>query len=465
MTLALSANYACLAENAGATYVKSLGDAPQVVAQGMVPGIGPSRGLAAPPADGAHVTPSGLSEPGSVVGPGAVVPPQNMGGQPANLGTQAGVNENPLSTAPSEAGMIPKNPRRATVALALGGGGARGAAHVGVLRVLQRAGIPVDYIAGSSMGSFVGGMYSAGVPLNNIEQMFLDKKQFWHALVPVNPYLRMLGMPIDWVASRFHKSPAGLFKTNKIPQFVASKLPSNRRNIENTQIKFAAVASNMLDGKTYPIVKGDLGKAVQASSAVPVVFRPVSTYEGKLLADGGVRANLPTFAAKQSTADVVIAVNVDENLRAVEPRSFRTLKGIINRTISMSLGEVDEHQLENADLVVRPVIENVDIFSTSPSDAARAIRAGEIAATQALPEIRKLLAEKFRERQQLASPARYVPDMKPSTHDLNGEPQEDVDVPTGQRPKDYGLTPKPTVGPNGTKITPSPANPDPTPGM
>jgi NTE family protein len=443
-TLALSASGGCFAQDLSNTKVA------------------PMKGLAAPPADGVAVlTTQKDVAPDSVTGPGAVMAPNSpgFGAAATNLQTQKEVNENPLGVAPPEAGSIPKNPRRPTIALALGGGGARGAAHIGVLRVFERNGIPVDYIAGSSAGSVVGGMYAAGVPCDTIQNMFLEKNKFFKALVPVNPWIRMLGLPIDWVEARFTKAPAGFFKRNTLDTFIAGYLPPNRRNVENTKIKFAAVASNLLDGKSYPIVKGDLGKAIQASSSVPGIYRPIGTYEGKLLVDGGVRANVPTHAAKYSNADVVIAVNVDENLRGVSHDDLSKYWGLINRAASMGLAEVDEHQLENADVVVRPVIDSVELFSRKVPDAAKAIEAGEIAAIKALPEIRKVMAEKWQERQQLASPGVYAPDKAPTVHDLN--PDADVDVPTGGRPAEYGLRPRPIVTPNGDKVLPTPANPDP----
>jgi predicted acylesterase/phospholipase RssA len=435
-TLAVSANYAFVAEASSCDH-NTFKQAPVLVAQATT--IAP----VATPA----VAPEAASESTS-----------RGDGMTADLGTQYGKKDNPLGTADAEAGWIPKNEHRLTIALALGGGGARGAAHIGVLRVLQKAGIPIDYIAGTSMGSLVGGMFAAGVLVDNLQSMFLDKNQIFKALVPCSPYLRLAMAPSDYVVSRFTKAPAGLFKRNKLDKFVAAHVPAGCSKVENTRIKYAALAANLLDGKTYAIISGDLGQAIQASSAVPMIFRPIATYEGKLLVDGGARANLPTYAARHSNADVVIAVNVDESLRPVSAKLYRSYSGILNRVTSMVLGEVDEHQLESADVVIRPIIENVSIFSTSIKDAERAIRAGEIAATEALPNIKKMLVEKWAKRgtQKLASPTKFSPDLAP---------QENMDLPTGSRPSEFGMKPRPLATPDGKGIMPTPSQQDPSQGL
>jgi NTE family protein len=326
----------------------------------------------------------------------------------ANLATPANLNGNPLGTAAPGAQKISVVPSRPTIALALGGGGSRGAAHIGVLRVLQRAGIPIDYIAGSSIGSVVGGLYAAGTPVDQIQTMFLDGSLF-KAFVPVPLWMKVASMPLDYVGTRFTKKPAGLYNKSNVAKYIRSRLPEGRRNIEQTKIKFAAVATDVLNGHSYPIVQGDLGDAMRASAALPIYYRPVKTKEGKLLSDGGIRANIPTNTARKSGADIVIGVNIDPDLEQTNPDTMRTFRGVIDRAANMALSEIDEHQLERADLVIRPKFDDMDRLALRESDAAKAIRAGEIAAMKALPEIQKQMSQKLNERQQLATPPKQQP--------------------------------------------------------
>jgi NTE family protein len=306
--------------------------------------------------------------------------------------------ELPSPARPSKALRTVFNPNRPTIALALGGGAARGAAHVGVIRALERANIPIDYIAGSSIGSLVGGLYAAGLPIDQIEEMFRNE-QISKALIPSPFWLQCTSVPPRYVISKVKKilqiqqEALGLYKTNKIAKLVNKTVEPGQRNIENLHIPFAAVASNLIDGKSYAIEEGDLGKAIRASTSIPLLFRPVA-WDHKLLADGGLRANLPTFQAKQSQADIIIAVSADENLQTVDPKFFTSFAGFSNRVISMMLAEVDEHQSENADIVIRVITNDITLYSTKQKDILRAIANGEKATSESIPTIQRIIATK-----------------------------------------------------------------------
>ncbi len=288
---------------------------------------------------------------------------------------------------------------RPTIALALGGGGVRGAAHIGVLRVLERENLPIDFIVGSSMGAIVGGMYSAGVPLETLEEMFHNRSLF-KAYTPVSDTLKLMTIPTSMVvrsaklAIGFKTNTIGLHSTNKIASFVDHHVSPYRRNIEQAEIPFVAVATNLLDGKPYPLEYGNLGRAVQASSAIPFYVKPVEI-DGKYLVDGALRANVPTVQARQSRADIVIAVNVDEDLQDINPATLRRVTPYGNRILSIILTEVDGHHADIADVEIRPALSPMPLYSRSVRDATRAIRAGEIAAENALPQIRLLLNSKL----------------------------------------------------------------------
>ncbi len=294
---------------------------------------------------------------------------------------------------------VQRRKTRPTIALALGGGGVRGAAHIGVLRVLERENLPVDFIVGSSMGAIVGGMYAAGVPLETLEEMFRDRSLF-KAYTPVSDTLKLMTIPTSMVvrsaklAIGFKTKTIGLHSSNKIASFVDNHVSPYRRNIEHAEIPFVAVATNLLDGKPYALEYGDLGRAVQASSAIPFYIKPVEI-DGKFLVDGALRANVPTVQARQSRADIVIAVNVDEELQSVSPTTLRRVTPYGNRILSIILAEVDGHHADIADVEIRPALSPMPLYSRSVRDAERAMKAGEVAAENALPQIKLLLNSKL----------------------------------------------------------------------
>ena len=208
--------------------------------------------------------------------------------------------------------------KRPTVAIALGGGGARGAAHIGVLKVLKENNIPVDYIVGNSMGSIVGGLYSAGVPLDQIETMLEDgslRKSYTPFFIPP----KILISPIEKLGHPFgSKNPyAGLFSGKTFQKYLSSKLPKPDMSVNETKIPFSAVATNLVDGQAYRISDGTtLATAIHASSAISPLLKPVPIGD-KVYVDGGVRANLPASSARETGADIVIAVLVDEPLQKI----------------------------------------------------------------------------------------------------------------------------------------------------
>lgn len=288
---------------------------------------------------------------------------------------------------------------RPTIALALGGGGVRGAAHIGVLRVFEREGLPIDFIAGSSMGAIVGGMYAAGVPLDKLEKMFIDRSIF-RAYTPVPDTFKMMTVP----ASMFVRSAKraigletkmiGLYATNNLSRLINKHVPPSKHNIEDADIPFVAVATNLLDGKAYSLGRGDLGKALQASSAIPFYVKPV-IIDGKVLVDGALRANVPTIQARESGADIVISVNVDESLKNIEALELRKATSFGNRVASIILAELDGHHSNIADIEIHPQITPMPVYSRKVGDAQRAIAAGENAAQEMVPQIRMLLNSKL----------------------------------------------------------------------
>jgi len=289
---------------------------------------------------------------------------------------------------------VAQEEKRPKVGLALGGGGTRGLAHIGVLRVLQREGIPIDYICGTSMGAIIGGFYAAGMSLDDIENLFKTKslqRSFDTVPIPV----RMALIPVFFVPHLVGYHPYdGLYKGNKFANFVNDQLPPDQRCIESLKIPFAAVGANLLDGKAYMITTGNLGRAIQASSAIPALRRPVA-WQGKLFVDGGVINNVPTTQCREMGADIVIAVNVDEGLEELQPKHFRKIGSVGNRCINMHLSKLDEPQLEKADIVIHPNVNGIELLSRDLKDIERCSKAGEEAALKALPQIQQSVKGKL----------------------------------------------------------------------
>lgn len=176
-----------------------------------------------------------------------------------------------------------------TLGLALGSGGARGIVHAGFLEALEEAGIKPDYITGCSMGSVVGGTYASGLTAREIRDAFLSLRFF--DLFDLSP------VAITKMA---------LLRSKKIYDLLAENLKV--ANIEHFPIPFKCVATDLLAGKVHVFDKGDAALAIEASSTIPGVFRPVK-FEDKLLVDGGCLCRVPFQLVKEMGADVVVAVD------------------------------------------------------------------------------------------------------------------------------------------------------------
>jgi predicted acylesterase/phospholipase RssA len=279
---------------------------------------------------------------------------------------------------------------RPTVGLALGGGGTRGAAHIGVLKVFEEEGIPIDCITGTSMGAIVGGLYSADVPINTIEEQLADAR-IMRAFMTVPLWVRFVAAPVLLVPRMVGFHPYdGLYWGGTFRKHLAKLMPNSEREIEELGIPFTAVAVDITDGKRYSISKGSLAYALQASSAVPVLRKPVQI-GNHLYCDGGVIANVPVKETKAMGPDIVIAVDVDERVNKLPLADFRKVGSVSKRMIVMQLAEIDAPEISKADILIHPMVDGIGLISTKKSDARKAIKAGEEAARQAIPAIRAKL--------------------------------------------------------------------------
>ncbi len=280
--------------------------------------------------------------------------------------------------------------RKPKIGLALGGGGARGAAHVGVLKVLDKAGIKFDYVTGTSIGAVVGGFYCSGVDLEWLDDEF-ENGHVMKEFMTIPLTVRILAAPILYIPRLLGgKQYDGLYNGSKFRKYLMSK--ASEHHIQHLPIPFGAVVFNVVDGKPYIIRSGDLGYAMQASCAVPSLRKPVEI-DGHLFADGGVICNLPVKQCREMGADFVIAVNIDEGFGAEPLTTFRKAGSMTRRMITWGLWDIDEPQGQIADIEIHPDVTGISLISTRKKDAQRGAKAGYEAAIAALPLIKKKLAE------------------------------------------------------------------------
>lgn len=255
---------------------------------------------------------------------------------------------------------------RKKIGLALSGGAARGFAHLGVLRVFAEHGIPIDFIAGTSAGSFAGGAAACGASVEEIIE--IARKVSW---------FNMAG---------FSFSPRGILSNASMGNFINQHFPHTR--FEDLPIPFAAVACDLETGAEVVLKdKGDLALAIRASCAIPGVFVPVEI-GGKTLVDGGVVSPVPTKTVRNLGAEIVIAVDVISS-----GASYRgtptTLLGVFFQSAMMLLRTASKSQHYRADLVIIPNIAHLRPDAIGKIDEF--IKAGEKAALEKIDEIKAIV--------------------------------------------------------------------------
>lgn len=224
--------------------------------------------------------------------------------------------------------------RRAKIGLALGGGGARGIGHIGVLKAFEEIGVKFDYIAGTSAGSIVGALYAFGKPISEIEELAkaLKRKNITGGMIP---FLK----------------PA---KTENLEELV-NKALGDITVFSEMKIPFCAVCTDLKTGKEVDFDYGNVAKVVSGSCAVPGIFTPV-VYEGMHLVDGGLRNNVPVDVVKKMGANVIFAVDVN-HLRGSGTDSLSTAS-VLSSTIGIMMQAKIDHTMAMADLIFEPTLEH-----------------------------------------------------------------------------------------------------------
>lgn len=302
----------------------------------------------------------------------------------------------PVIAEPSLQEQVPKrehdNRKTPTVALALGGGGVRGAAHIGVLKVLRKEGIPIDYVVGNSMGAVVGGLYCAGVSLDKLQSVMSDGSLV-RAYLPHFLWCRILLNPLSKLIYLGKQKPyAGLVNGDKLKKVIDTLLPDANVRVKDLSIPFAAIAVSLIDGQAHVLSEGRVDDIVRASATIPMLLRPVPI-GNHLYVDGGVRNNLPTNEARHSGAKVVISVEIDNDMKPVPAAEFTSFQSVFDRVVNATLEQLDEDKVHGADIVIRPELINIPILSKDKKYVDEAVRKGEMAARKELPRILSVLRQ------------------------------------------------------------------------
>lgn len=312
---------------------------------------------------------------------------------------------------------------RPKIGLVLGGGGARGVAHIGVLQELERLQIPIDAIAGTSMGALVGGLYASGMTSDDLEE--LVQSLDWAAALSDRPARDSLSFrrkqddrayPIDFelgVRGSQFLLPEGVIQGQEL-DLLLRKLTlevSDVSNFDDLPIPFRAVAADIVTGDMVVLGGGDLAKALRASMSVPGAFAPAEI-DGRKLVDGGIAGNLPIDIARQMGVDIVIAVDVEFPLYSED--ELGSVLTVSEQVITILMRKETLRQIETLgerDVLLRP---ELGLFASSNfGEATQTIEPGRQAALAANEKLVQLGVEANEWRIHLAG--RTVPDLKDET--------------------------------------------------
>ena len=270
----------------------------------------------------------------------------------------------PRAAAPPPVPTAAAAPPPPKIGLALGGGAAKGFAHIGAIKMLEASGLRIDVVAGTSAGSVVGALYAGGM----------------------TPYqLQTQAFALDETRIRdVSLFAGGLVKGQKLQDYVNALLA--QKPMQDFRKPFAAVATELDSGRRTAFVRGNAGQAVRASSSIPGVFEP-ALIRGRRYVDGGVVSPVPVDAARELGADFVIAIDISSKAAGNRPDG---MLGIVNQSLTIMGEKLGAQELARADVVIRPRVGRIGAADFDKKNLA--IHEGEQAAQAALPQIKAKLA-------------------------------------------------------------------------
>jgi len=260
--------------------------------------------------------------------------------------------------------------KRPKIGLALGSGGSRGLAHIGVIKALEENNIPIDFIAGSSIGAMAGGFYAVGLSIKKMEEISLETN--WRRMFSlVDPHLKQ-----------------GLISGEKVKTFIEGYVDGKK--IEDCKIPFVAVATDLKTGEIVILNKGEMAQAIRASISIPLVFKPVEI-DGKTLADGGLSAPVPVEIVQGMGADIIIAINLDKHYHDEEwkPGWYDIANGSLN---------ILRHHLALSNVASADMVINIDVGKNNYwyqfINGQDKILTGEKATKEILPRLQEIINQK-----------------------------------------------------------------------
>lgn len=260
--------------------------------------------------------------------------------------------------------------KRAKIGLALGSGGARGLTHIGVIKVLEENNIPIDIIAGSSIGALIGGVYAMNRDIGQLEKKAIAAD--WKFIMSlIDPTLQ-----------------EGFLGGDKVKKFIESY--TGEAGFDDLKIPLSVIATDMETGEAVVINSGKVAEAIRASISIPLVFKPI-TLNNRLLADGGMSLPVPVSVAKKMGADIIIAVNLDGDCFTYKSsgKTKLSLSKIARNSVNIMRYHLASSNVIDADIVISPKIGNVEILEFLEGE--KAIKSGEEATKLILPRLKELL--------------------------------------------------------------------------
>ncbi|MEM5776879.1 MAG: patatin-like phospholipase family protein [Candidatus Aenigmatarchaeota archaeon] len=259
------------------------------------------------------------------------------------------------------------------IGLALSGGGTKGLAHIGVIKVLEKNKIPINYIAGTSAGAIIGGIYASGTPIEKIEKKILSMK--------TNDFLSFI---LD-----FSRPQGGIVKAERMMKYVEELI--TERKIENFKIGFAAVSADISNFKEVVIDKGDVLFAIRASIAYPGLVKPVKIKDS-VLVDGGLINNFPMDVLEKLGMNLIIGVKFGDTISKMKEINYKNVVWRSIKMMNMFLSFYRNKDIKNC-VVLEPNIKGISTFTVSEKLAKKAIKAGEKEAKKKIPLIKEKIKE------------------------------------------------------------------------
>ena len=271
---------------------------------------------------------------------------------------------------------LPKE-KRPKVIVVLGGGGARGFAHVGALKALREANVPIDMIVGTSMGALVGSLYCSGIQLEEIENIATEIKWADISNLSATSLLTMI-------------NSEKLLSTEKMEKYI-NKMIGDKYFFQ-LNIPFACVATDIKTGEKIIFKEGPVALAARASANIPGLFAPVE-YRQRFLVDGGLVENIPVSVAKLFDPDIIITIAVSAD---ITKNCYNNVFSTLFQTIYIQGQQSDRNNLAKSDVIIAPQVS--DVSAIELNKAVECIDAGFIAGKKSLNKIKKLIIDKTYEK-------------------------------------------------------------------